>query len=190
MTYLDRPFLAPPLVPYLLWQIARTLPRGHRVAVRSVGDREVMQATFLDGSIRCVDEIIAQAPVGPVGSSVPGNAWLRDFDQETLRRASALPGDRWGVVQIPKLARIGCDTEGEQDEQDEPILSITATLPDRQYLILGVESLGGVVRALAEIWGRHGYEAAVSSTSEEAFQRLTLRMIGERSSARTTAPLQ
>ena len=180
MTYLDRFPVAPRPPSYLLWQIARSLPRAHHVAVRSVGDRDAMQATFLDGNQRTVDELIAQAPAGKASR---GDTWLRDFDQETLRRAIAIPGDRWGIVRIPD--KFTYKSDDEEEIPAPPILSEVSILSAGQCLILGVESLGGVVRALSEIWGKRGWEAAASSTSDEAFQRLTIRMVRQQSAAQT-----
>lgn len=181
MTYLDHRTVTSPSCAYLLWQIARALPRSHRVAVRSVGDRDAMQATFLDESQRTVDEILS--PV-PARATPLGDTWLREFDRETLRRSIALPGDRWGAFRIPDLIKSTNDDSDADKEPGPPILSEVSALPAGQCLILGIESLGGVVRALSEIWGRTGWEAAVSSTSDEAFHRLTLDMVRKQSAAR------
>ena len=171
MTYLDRPQILPPFQPCLLWQIARSLPRGYRVAIRSAGNREVMQATFLNGDQRTVDEFVSKVPIAP-----QGNTWLHEFDQQTLRRAIALPGDRWGVIQIPG------SVSNSHDDGVDPILSEVFALPKGRCLIVGTESLSGVVRALSEVWGAQGWEAAVSSTSDEAFERLTLDMVRKHAS--------
>ena len=150
--------------PFLLWEIARALPRGHRLIVSRSEERG---RKYLRSSVHDPGHlVVALVSVDDPGEAIEGS---RQFGLSTLQRVRRVPGTRWGMV----------TKEYPSGVFDLTALATASRLPPCCFLRLSCE--GDFARS--EVWGPR-----VDITTEEwlyfgecaadgeTFHRETLRL--------------
>lgn len=150
--------------PFLLWEIARSLPRGHHLIVSrsEERDRRYLRSSVHDRGHQVVALVSADDP----GDSIEGS---RQFGLSTLQRIRRIPGERWGSVA----------KEYPSGVSDLAALNAASRLPPCCFLRLGCE--GDFARS--EIWGPRVDIATEEwlyfgecAADGETFHRETLRL--------------
>jgi hypothetical protein len=157
----------PPIVassPYLLWEIARALPRGHHLIVSQSEERgrRYLRSSVHDTGHR----VVALVSLDDPGSSPEDG---REFGMSTLQRIRRIPGERWSAVV----------REYPSGVSDLAALSVASQLPPCCFLRFGCEgdfarseAWGPRVDIMTEEWMYFG----VCAADGETFHRETLRL--------------
>lgn len=149
---------------FLLWEVARALPRGHSLIVSRTEERgnRSIKSSVHDSSHRVIAMVSSDDP----GDSA---ARSRQFGLSTLLRVRRIPGERWGRV----------TEEYPGGVSDLTALAQASRLPPCCFLRIGCE--GDFARS--EVWGPRVDIATEEwlyfgecAADGETFHRETLRL--------------